>query len=556
MNIVLRITLTTVLLAQFFFMGTSRTTPALADEPAGQPPSSQVQVRTTGLDGSLQAILNNSEKLTITGNKDFRFKSRLAKGAAYTVKILEMPPGQNCVPNTMSGIVPSGSPVLVEVKCRPKGKWHSSELLAELESPGNRITLANPVAAINQSGEAIVAWQQLEENTWKIFLREKIQGNWSATRMISLPAGSAENPAIALAENGDAVVTWEQKSDAGNVIMMLERRNHEWQNSLSDPVKLSVASGYAWEADVAMTDSGDTLIVWSQESDTGRHAIYKSDYRGGEWDHPRDLADHISPSGGGDALRPQGAINTKGEAIIVWEQPGANGKSQIFKSEFRKGSWHHPAGPGDFINPASTGGRAGAYMPQVAMNGSGDAIIAWQQVHEAKQRIYLSEYRQGEWHHPGSINEAVTGEKIINSRLHDLDMDDAGNGLLLWSSFAERRDALYKSELRNSQWHHPPETAPLVSADTEFKFNISGQAELTWGRGVIAWREQRSNMHSAAFFIEFDGQTWESRPRKLSQENQRVIDISLSSGSGNLILVWQQHDGSMETLYSREYRLN
>ena len=81
-------------------------------------------------------------------------------------------------------------------------------------------------------------------------------------------------------------------------------------------------------------------------------------------------------------------MDNNGNAIIAWYQiDGTN--YQIFKSEYRSGSWTHPSNLSDYISPDGTD----AYGPTVAMDNNGNAIIVWYQMDGANYQIFKSEYR-------------------------------------------------------------------------------------------------------------------------------------------------------------------
>jgi hypothetical protein len=79
-------------------------------------------------------------------------------------------------------------------------------------------------------------------------------------------------------------------------------------------------------------------------------------------------------------------MHGNGEVVIVWEQSG-----QIFRSEYRDGSWTDPTGLSDNISPNTLGAEA----PQVALSSNGDAVIVWHQGGGSDRPIFRSEYRFG-----------------------------------------------------------------------------------------------------------------------------------------------------------------
>jgi hypothetical protein len=189
--------------------------------------------------------------------------------------------------------------------------------------------------------------------------------------------------------SGNTLITWMQE-DAGATyhVFKSEYRNSIWDYpaNLDDHISLS---GQVAEAPCpAMDDNGNAIVVW-QQSDGSNLQIFKSEYRNSTWSHPSGLNDNISPDGQG-AEQSQAAMDNSGNCIIAWSQDdGTN--SQMFKSEFRNDTWTHPADLTDNFSPDGT--HASEY-PDIAMNSLGEAVIVWAQPDGSNYQIFLSEYRQ------------------------------------------------------------------------------------------------------------------------------------------------------------------
>ena len=125
------------------------------------------------------------------------------------------------------------------------------------------------------------------------------------------------------------------------------------------------------------------------------------------WHHPSNSSDNISIDGQ-DAQDVQVAMNENGNAIITWQQYDANYDYQIFMSQYRDGIWSHPLSLDDNISQDIFE----ATNPRVAMDNNGNAIIVWQQSDGGSScfgnpciKIFMSEYRNGIWTHPSSLTE-------------------------------------------------------------------------------------------------------------------------------------------------------
>ncbi len=120
------------------------------------------------------------------------------------------------------------------------------------------------------------------------------------------------------------------------------------------------------------------------------------------WTHPSGLTDNISPDGE-KAYIPKVAMDNNGNAVITWFQSdGAN--MQIFISEYRNGAWTFPAALSDNISPNGEDTR----YPRVAMDDNGNAVVAWEQDLSAVSRVYFSEKRDDVWSFPSGLTDKIS----------------------------------------------------------------------------------------------------------------------------------------------------
>ena len=545
--------------ALVFWLGISTVVVVAPARAVGQVdhPAAAVVVQVSGLAGKLVVDLNDQEELPLEGNGSFPFRGELADGAGFRVKIKEIPVNYRCEPRPAAGVAAAGAVTTVEIACRQIGQWSAASSLADATTPVGGAS-EGPVAAMGNRANGLVVWAQSVGRERRIFKGEYRDGKWQAPSdmiAVSPAGGSAGKPKVALAGNGDAAIVWEQVEQGRSRILLAERRQGVWKLPKSTADSLSLGSKYAWEAEVAMNELGDTVVVWSQESASGAHAIYKSEYRHGKWQHPSGLADSISPAQGGDALRPKVAINDAGATLVVWEQ-AIDGVNRIFKSEFRDHKWRHPADHNDHLSPKGENTR-GAYQPLVAIDAAGAALIAWKQAQGNKERIYLSEYRGGRWRHPESLEQAISPPEIISANLNDLSMDGQGNAMVLWTAFKERKQSLYKSECRQGKWRHPAEGEVLAASPRAWEFYVSGQSAMSDdGRAVAAWLQRDEDKLARAYLAEYDNGMWYVPGTLLNIEYQPASGLALAaSPGGDVIVVWTQGDGKNTRLYGRIFRV-
>ncbi|HPB30472.1 MAG TPA: hypothetical protein PLB62_03355 [Candidatus Sumerlaeota bacterium] len=363
------------------------------------------------------------------------------------------------------------------------------------------------------------------------------------------PAGNnAQRPSIAMDNNGNAIIVWEQFDGSDVQIFKSEYRNGVWVHPISLSNNISLAGGHAFVPRVAMDDNGNAIIVWRQDTGTGWH-IFKSEYRNGVWTHPGSLNDHISPDGE-ISNDPQVAMDNNGNALIVWcEKDDTN--YQIFKSEYRNGTWTHPASFSDNISP----GEQDARYPQVAMDDNGNALIVWEQHNGTDSQIFMSEYRRSAWSHPTLLKDSISlqGE---NAHYPQVTMDDNGNALIVWEQNDGTAKQIFMSEYRGGGWTHPASLSDNISPDGQ-DAETPQTAINNAGRAIIVW-EQNDGTAKQIFMSEYGKHGW-SHPLTLSDNispdgRNAIAPQASMDNSGNIIVVWNQSDGFNSQVFVSEYR--
>lgn len=363
------------------------------------------------------------------------------------------------------------------------GLWSHPASLSDNISPDNQ-NAYNPRVAMDSSGNAIVAWLQYSGANWQIFKSEYRNGVWthpsSVTDNISPDGQDAWSPRAAIDDNGNAIIVWRQSDGSKYQIFKSEYRSGAWTypSGLSD--NISPDNQHAYNPRVAMDNNGNAMITWYQ-SDGSSNQIFKSEYRSGAWTHPSSLADNISPDGQ-NAWDPQVAMDNNNNAIITWWQySGSNFK--IYKSEYRSGTWTHPSGLTDNISP----GNQDAVTPQVAMDSGGNALITWHQSDGTYSRIYKSEYRSSVWTHPwgGSDNISPDGQNAFSPQAV---MNDNGNALIIWRQSDGSASQIFKSEYRSGSWTHPLSLSDHISPSGQ-NADYPQAAMSGNDAAVIAWQQ-------------------------------------------------------------------
>lgn len=405
---------------------------------------------------------------------------------------------------------------------------------------------------MDSSGNALVVWSQWNGANYQIFKSEYRSGSWTHPANIAdniSPDGQdAINPRVAMDDNGNALITWQQNDGTRDQIYKSEYRSSSWTHpaNLADNISPDTAAS---NPQVAMDNNGNALIVWQQPDGAAVSQTFKSEYRTGSWTHPANSNDNISPDVQA-VTSPAVAMDNNGNAVIVWVQNDGT-RNQIFKSEYRTGSWTHPANLADNISPDSA-----VVEPQVAMDDSGNAIIAWRQPDAgAIDQIFKSEYRAGSWTHPANLADNISPDGQ-NSTTPWVAMSDNGSAVIVWGQWDGTADHIYRSEYRSGSWTHPANLADKISA-SGFAYEPQVAMDNT-GNALIVWYEYDGTANYQAFKSEYRNGAWTDPAGgtdNISPDGQDVAWASTAmSDGGNALIVFNQNDGTNDLVYLSEYR--
>ena len=361
---------------------------------------------------------------------------------------------------------------------------------------------------------------------------------------ISPDGQNAYYPEVAMDNNGNAIIVWEQYNGANYHIYKSEYRNGVWvyPASLSDSISPD-GTDAGWPQ-VAMDNNGNAIISWCQY-DGSYTQIFKSEYRNGAWHHPANLSEHTNSNATTPSLYSQVAMDNNGNAIIVWEQLG-----HIFKNEYRSGVWNGPASSSDYIAIGSN--------PRLAMDNNGNAIIAWERfVGGTYYQIFKSEYRNGAWTYPASTSDHISpnGE---DAHYPHVAMDNNGNAIIVWWQRDGTDYHVFKSEYRNVVWVHPVNLADNIGPGGNISWSSPRVAMDDNGNAIIVWYQDANG--SQIFKSEYRNGVW-VHPASLSDYISPIGGSAAyprvaMNNNGIAIIVWlnDEGDGTHCEIFKSEYR--
>jgi Tol biopolymer transport system component len=186
---------------------------------------------------------------------------------------------------------------------------------------------------------------------------------------------------------------------------------------------------------VAMDATGNGIVVWGQRSGTDdEYEIYARVYLAdGSWYAAQPIGFYDPPIYvGGDVANPQVAMDTKGNAVVVWQKYNPPDKNHVIFAQ----RWDHASQQwGSEAYPISAGTPSlDTPDPRIAMSANGDAIAIWQERSEAKNGIFANVLAADQivWS-SGTAQWIAQNDNLPLESKPQITMDTNGNAIVVWS---------------------------------------------------------------------------------------------------------------------------
>jgi hypothetical protein len=293
--------------------------------------------------------------------------------------------------------------------------------------------------------------------------------------------------------------------------------------------------GYVRHPQIAGDAAGNAVVVWMQDDGT-RNSILSNRYVAGTgWG-----TDELIETEDLDAEYPQVAVDGSGNAVAVWMQ------SDLIR--YNIWSNRYVAGTGWSAAELIETGKGNAEYPQVAVDGVGNAVAVWQQYDGTRNNIWSNRYvpRTG-W----SAAELIETNNAGSAERPQVAVDDSGKFVAVWhqSDGIQYTNIWSNRYVAGTGW----ETAKLVETHEGDALNPQVAVDGV-GNAVVVWQQSdgtRYNIWSNRYVV---GTGW-SATELVETDNSRnastpqiAVDVS-----GNAVAVWHQSDGTRSNIWSNHY---
>jgi len=244
-------------------------------------------------------------------------------------------------------------------------------------------------------------------------------------------------------------------------------------------------------------------------------------------------------TGTGYASNPQIAVDSSGNAVAVWDQSDGT-RDNIWANRYVSGTgW----GTAELIE---TDNKGHAYYPQIAVDDSGNAVAVWYQSDGTIKSIWANTYTDGTgW----GTAEPIETDDAGNAFFPQVATNSKGMGIAVWyqADGAGHDDIWANCYIAGKGW----DTAECIDTGTGDAQNPRVAVDEN-GNAVVVW-QQSDGTRDSVWAKRYFGGTWGTA--ELIEANDARFDYDpriAAYGNGNAVAVWLRcrYDGIHYTHYN------
>ena len=363
-------------------------------------------------------------------------------------------------------------------------------------------------------------------------------------------AGVQQEVRVAVRGDGGFVAVWDGPG-AGGKEDVFARLFDATGNPVGGEFRVNVSSpGNQFTPAVAVTPAGRFVVTWVTDQGgkgTGKDILAR-------WFDPAGtpLTGEVAvDTSTGDQVSPAVAVRPNGDAVVVWQGPGAAGGQQIFARQYAKDGT--PLGGPVAVSAAA---KAAETSPAVAMAANGSFVTVWAdgsgpqpQIHG--QRFDAAGVGQGEF--------AVEARPLGPAAQPAVAADGAGDFVVAWAEQGVDGDGKGVLMRRFSATGTPLTSDVLVNITTRHDQDAPAVGMDGLGNALVAWQSEpvdKLTTHKAVFARVYtaDGRSGNEIQVTAGTAGDDTAPAVGVNGTGAAVVAWQgvgpgDHDGVFASLY-------
>lgn len=390
-----------------------------------------------------------------------------------------------------------------ELVSKPPGPgWGESQRVGDRISKFG-LEMGRPVAALNEKGQAIIAWDSAPKNSsarYSVVYAAVYKNNaWQPPFMVCAEGVPCQDPSVAINDRGDLAISYERIVNNSEETMhsteLWVKTAAQWD--WKDAVRVSRAEpkglgNYVDESLIALDEAGRALAMWKETDTHGGSAIrlQSAHFDGSAWGAPTRMDQRLPSHVDAFAF----AWNAKGQGMAVWlDATNAFDPSKPNEGEVKAMTWARPIAEGQWGSPrrliddpenkdfvACTG-------PRVGVDVQGNAVVAFTRKSAAPQFSVMTRRfsRSSQQWGPARAGVPARTQPFLKA---SLDVNNKGDAALAWYGDDPSNDEHQVVHYRflasgAAEWGatvHMNEKGSAIESDPVVGLNGDGHAWVSW----------------------------------------------------------------------------
>jgi len=380
-----------------------------------------------------------------------------------------------------------------------------------------------------------VAGNPLTAMSWSFTTDNK---GWGSAVIIDNASVDSVAPRMAMDIAGNAMVVWEQD---GYIWSNRYTAGSGWGGPAEVYSSLN-PDVYSWKPEVAVAPNGDAIAVWQQNelnsSLDWHYHVLASYYTAAtsSWGAPQYLGDTPVADAVEDAYDPQVAIDSAGNALVVWTQTDTTHSDlDVWANRYLAvGGWQG-AGLVD-------GDTATVENPQVAFDAAGNALVVWWDSSVAGSAIWARRHEPAGTGWQATVSLGSDTNEVLSDP--HLAFDASGNAIVVWQQF-NSTDWIFsvwanRYQAGTTSWSG----AQLLEHDDVGDHSDPAIAMDPDGNAMAVWAYNDLHIVGIQASRYVQGTDSWTTPEDINARvgNAMVPSVAMDS-NGNAIAVWVEGDG-------------
>jgi len=364
---------------------------------------------------------------------------------------------------------------------------------------------------------------------------------------VSESTGHQQNPRISSDGAGGAIVTWQNTHSASSEIHAQKMNASGAVQWTVNGVSLCAAIGDKQNPQITSDDAGGAIVTWV-DSRSGNYDIYAQRVNASgaiQWTADGVPLCTATASQEYPMIVPDGS----GGAIVAW-QDSRGGNSDIYAQRVNVSGAIQWTTDGVPLCTA-TGGQ---YHPSIASDGSGGAIVTWEDYRIGNWRIFAQRVNAS-----GAVEWTVDGVGVCMANgIHHtptIVSDGGGGAIVTWQSWRGASDDIYAQRVNASgafEWVTDG-VVLCAAAGNQQNTQISSDGE---GGAIVTWNDYRNNFSYPDIYAQrinaWGMVEWTTDGVAVctAMGNQLSLQIT-SDGAGGAIVTWQDYRSGNYDIYAQ-----